>query len=1310
MARLESIAVAGYYPTPASVLPGILARLGILADRPYAFLDPCAGEGEALTALVSGLYARAYPDPSVKLPHEAQKVYAIEMEETRHRNLRDRLVQSFGYNNVTVLHGDAFQSRWSVGEKYSNRGISCLYLNPPYDTDLDPTVGRLEERFLRRFTGALMEGGVCVFVVPFYALKWSAETIATHYQSAVAFRFPDAEFAAYKQVVVFARKRGEPLLSPDPALLARVQAWAADSAAMPVLTPESPVLGYLPVTPTAQNKWNGKTYGDGYESAGLHEFTMVRLDEMTVLEKFRPWETTTRTGQCRPMSLVLPDPKGEGMFSRLFPMAVPPKPAHIAAGLAAGVFNGERIAADVPLSGAPDVLLKGVFDREFECVEEKENKDGDKVGEVQVQQPRLVVTVLDLTTHEIHTIQSSPEVTGTTDPAKMTTGDVLTLYGRSLLNVLRQHCPILYDPANPAQHFALPTLKRPLYKAQEHTVRACLMLLGGPGVPVSARAGKAVVLLGEIGCGKTGCAIATALGAGARRILSLVPPHLLTSWERQVQQVYPMAETRILSTVADVQAFDALTTPDVVIGLMSREAAKLGHGWEGIAPLTEHAPHSCPKCGAPVPKVDLAKKRARCEAVSYAPRNKSAELMIELALLMAKVDPRNGVVGQVLSTGPRSLRAIHRKALKAMQAAEMAGKGTEYQESGFQALRTNPRTRALAFELAGENLGDFNSREDNALLNLLVALNDHALTAEIAERMYTAAAIFDPESYGVGSRRRDEARRLLLLLPAEGELQTAVADRLRAFPMDHASTYSYGSTSSPWANFAAKVRSLAGAGTGENFFWELRRKEGAITYQEKPLGSVEFLSKAVDKLWSHSGWDKREGCGEALFQAVGTPMRYPLATYLSRFAPKSIDFLILDEGHEYSTDGSAQERAAHRLTNLRVPTMLLTGSIMNGYAESLFSNWWALFPTFRLEFRRDQRPDFVRRYGYRKRYVQDKDRKTGDVVEYGSQSDRVERNEIDMGNAPGVLPLFVLRMLANCVTLHKTDLELDLPPCVDIPVVVPTIDAQREPHVAMVQRLMRQIKADKFVRERAGKLWGQMNEAPSQLDRCTADAGNTPEGVYEIRYPKKLGNGLVTSVAPLPASTLLPKEAEMLRIIEEGLKEGRNTLVFTWHVELMPRIARLIAEKFGLKVPVLYPEKVPPQKREAWIDKHVVGAKSPVLVTNPMCVQTGLNNLVWFPTQWWHENPATNPIIFRQGRGRSDRIGQDKDVRIYYPIYDVASQKKAHQLLLHKVAVSMATDGLNAESALQAAGVGETNVSGFSIGQELYRMLENETW
>jgi hypothetical protein len=133
---------------------------------------------------------------------------------------------------------------------------------------------------------------------------------------------------------------------------------------------------------------------------------------------------------------------------------------------------------------------------------------------------------------------------------------------------------------------------------------------------------------------------------------------------------------------------------------------------------------------------------------------------------------------------------------------------------------------------------------------------------------------------------------------------------------------------------------------------------------------------------------------------------------------------------------------------------------------------------------------------------------------------------------------------------------------------------------------------------------------------------------------------------------------------------------------------------------------VPTSKRQAWIEKEVVKKKRHILVTNPICIQTGLNNLVHFASEIWMENPGVNSTVYRQAIGRVDRIGQKKETRIFSPVYSNTLQVQMYDLLLKKVAVSVSTDGLDPESALAAAGVGEDDyLAGLSIGKQLWAML-----
>ena len=57
---------------------------------------------------------------------------------------------------------------------------------------------------------------------------------------------------------------------------------------------------------------------------------------------------------------------------------MPPRPAHIALALSAGMLNGKRLAPNRP--GLPPLLVKGSLRRDFRVVEEKFNKEGIRTG------------------------------------------------------------------------------------------------------------------------------------------------------------------------------------------------------------------------------------------------------------------------------------------------------------------------------------------------------------------------------------------------------------------------------------------------------------------------------------------------------------------------------------------------------------------------------------------------------------------------------------------------------------------------------------------------------------------------------------------------------------------------------------------------------------------------------------------------------------------------------------------------------------------------------------------------------------------
>ena len=179
MAHLRSKAILGFFPTPPRVSHAIARHLAAEASgarKVVRLLDPCAGEGNMAATLADELDAVGF---------------GIELHEGRAEVARARR-QSF----------------------------SILALNPPYDDDAE--AGRLEHRFLLRYADALATGGQLVLIVPQARLAVSARFLASRFGELDCRRFPDPEFAAFGQVVLFGTRKGTVAL--DPEAQARVEA------------------------------------------------------------------------------------------------------------------------------------------------------------------------------------------------------------------------------------------------------------------------------------------------------------------------------------------------------------------------------------------------------------------------------------------------------------------------------------------------------------------------------------------------------------------------------------------------------------------------------------------------------------------------------------------------------------------------------------------------------------------------------------------------------------------------------------------------------------------------------------------------------------------------------------------------------------------------------------------------------------------------------------------------------------------------------------------------------------------------------
>ena len=176
--RLAGRMKLGFYPLPLDEAERIRKCL-VLPAGSFSALDPCVGDGRAFV-MIAGPAARRY---------------GIELDACRAEQA-GRLIE-------TVIQRDCLQVHCP------SEAISLLYLNPPYDFELaEGQSRRTEQVFLDHTYRWIKPGGLLVFVIPAERIGDCSKTLASQFRDVRIYRLSDPECVRYRQVVIFAVKRG----------------------------------------------------------------------------------------------------------------------------------------------------------------------------------------------------------------------------------------------------------------------------------------------------------------------------------------------------------------------------------------------------------------------------------------------------------------------------------------------------------------------------------------------------------------------------------------------------------------------------------------------------------------------------------------------------------------------------------------------------------------------------------------------------------------------------------------------------------------------------------------------------------------------------------------------------------------------------------------------------------------------------------------------------------------------------------------------------------------------------------------------
>lgn len=423
---------------------------------------------------------------------------------------------------------------------------------------------------------------------------------------------------------------------------------------------------------------------------------------------------------------------------------------------------------------------------------------------------------------------------------------------------------------------------------------------------------------------------------------------------------------------------------------------------------------------------------------------------------------------------------------------------------------------------------------------------------------------------------------------------------------------------------------------------------------------------------------------------------YQPTEFIKRYLPRNyFGLLVVDEGHEYKNEGSAQGQAMGVLANQCQKTLLLTGTLMGGYADDLFHLLWRLNPGAMIEdgFKPSKSGsmgnaamNFMREHGVLK-----------DVYKESSESShRTAKGKtltVRTSKAPGFGPVGIMRyVLPSTVFLKLKDIgQKVLPPYEERFIDVAMTPAQQAAYDAMSRSLVQTLKQALALKD-STLLGVVMNVLLAWPDCCFR--------MEVVRHPRTKAL-LYSQAAIFEEGETSPKEAELLRICKEEKVNGRRVLAYSVYSGTRDTTARLKAllEANGLKVAVLR-ASVDASKREDWVADQVERGID-VLICNPELVKTGLD-LLEFPTIVFMQS-GYNVYTVQQAARRSWRIGQKLDVKVLFLGYAGSSQMECLKLMAKKIAVSQSTSGDMPDSGLDVL-----NDAGDSLEVALAKKLLNE--
>lgn len=416
-----------------------------------------------------------------------------------------------------------------------------------------------------------------------------------------------------------------------------------------------------------------------------------------------------------------------------------------------------------------------------------------------------------------------------------------------------------------------------------------------------------------------------------------------------------------------------------------------------------------------------------------------------------------------------------------------------------------------------------------------------------------------------------------------------------------------------------------------------------------------------------------------LWQADGQRVRRvaPME-FIGRYLPDWFDYGIGDEVHQLTAGDTAQGNALGTLAACTDRLVVLTGTLLSGYADDLYHLLFRLEPGKMAGLGYEWGEAGVRRfaetYGVLEKIT---------TVQPADNACSKARVTTQVKRRPGASPrLFGEFLMELGAFISLQDISCDLPTYTEEVIGVemdPPLRAAYRQLEEDIKRALKEHRGNHSVMSVGLNALLVYPDRPYDLGELFGWEFNEETGGRE--------KFLIGRAEDLDRECLQAKERRLLEIVQAELEAGRRChlyAVYTQTRDVTRRLENILARE-GIRVAVLTSD-VPTEKREAWIEKKLQEGVQ-VTICHPKIIETGLD-LLSHPSLIFYESGYSLHTL-RQASWRSWRIGQRQPVRVFYLHYEDTVQTACLRLMGKKLLVSLAMEGKFSGHGLQALDDGD---------------------